>query len=82
MLSGHDHNMQRLRPVGGLVQYVSGAGGQVRYRLNRKDPRLAFGNDSRFGALRIVLEPGEATFEFRDVRGRLLDRSRTTCTSS
>jgi acid phosphatase type 7 len=81
VLSGHDHNMQRLRPVGRLVQYVSGAGGQVRYRLNRKHPRLAFGNDSRFGALRIVLEPGEATFEFRDVRGRLLDRSRAICTS-
>jgi hypothetical protein len=81
VLSGHDHNMQRLRPVGGLVQYVSGAGGQVRYRLDRDDARLAFGNDSRFGALRIVLEPGKATFEFRDLRGRVLDRSRATCTS-
>jgi hypothetical protein len=73
--------MQRLRRAGGLVQYVSGAGGQVRYPLDQDDPRLAFGNDSRFGALRIVLEPGDATFEFRDVRGRLLDRSRATCTS-
>jgi hypothetical protein len=81
VLSGHDHNMQRLRRAGGLVQYVSGAGGQVRYPLDQDDPRLAFGNDSRFGALRIVLEPGDATFEFRDVRGRLLDRSRATCTS-
>ncbi len=80
MLSGHDHNLQRLRPVRGIVQYVAGAGGQVRYEVDENDPRLAFGNDSRYGALRIVLEPGTATFEFRDIRGRLLDRSRSTCT--
>jgi hypothetical protein len=27
-----------------------------------------------------VLEPGRATFEFRDADGRLLDRSRQECT--
>ena len=80
VLSGHDHNLQRLRPAGGIVQYVAGAGGQVRYRIDRGDPRLAFGNDRRYGALRIVVEPGRASFEFRDVAGRVLDRSRSTCT--
>ena len=80
MLSGHDHNLQRLRPVAGIVQYVAGAGGQVRYRIDRGDPSLAFGNDRRYGALRIVVEPGRASFEFRDVAGRVLDRSRSTCT--
>jgi Calcineurin-like phosphoesterase len=81
VLSGQDHNLQRLRPVQGIVQYVAGAGGQVRYEIDEDDPRLAFGTDSRYGALRMVLEPGNATFEFRGVRGRLLDRSRTTCTT-
>jgi acid phosphatase type 7 len=79
VLSGHEHDLQRLRPRGGLTQYVAGAGGRSRYELDRGDPRLAWGRDDRDGALRIVLEPGSATFEFRDSAGRVLDRSSTTC---
>jgi hypothetical protein len=79
VLSGHEHDLQRLRPRGGLTQYVAGAGGRSRYPLSRTDPRLAWGRDDRDGALRIVLAPGSATFEFRDAAGRVLDRSRTTC---
>jgi acid phosphatase type 7 len=79
VLSGHDHNLQRLRPRNGLTQYVAGAGGASAYGVDQDDPRLAWGADRVFGALRIVLEPGGGTFEFRDSRGRLLDRSRTTC---
>jgi Calcineurin-like phosphoesterase len=82
VLSGHEHDLQRLRPRGGLTQYVAGAGGRSRYPLSRTDPRLAWGRDDRDGALKIVLEPGSATFEFRDAAGRLLDRSRTTCGGS
>lgn len=78
-LSGHDHNLQRLRPENGITQYIAGAGGASGYELDRDDPRLVWGADGLFGALRIVLEPGRATFEFRDARGRLLDRSRRTC---
>jgi hypothetical protein len=81
VLSGHEHDLQRLRPRGGLTQYVAGAGGRSRYRLSRTDPRLGWGRDDREGALRIVLEPGSATFEFRDSGGRVLDRSSTTCSA-
>ena len=80
VLSGHEHDLQRLRPRGGLTQYVAGAGGRSRYALSGRDPRLAWGSDDREGALRIVLEPDSASFEFRDAAGRLLDRSSTTCT--
>jgi Calcineurin-like phosphoesterase len=82
VLSGHEHDLQRLRPRGGLTQYVAGAGGRSRYPLSRTDPRLAWGHDDRDGALRIVLTPGSATFEFRDAAGRVLDRSRTTCSAA
>ena len=51
------------------------------YAVDESDTRLAWSDDSRFGALRIVLEPGRATFEFRDTAGRLLDRSRQSCTT-
>jgi acid phosphatase type 7 len=79
VLGGHEHNLQRLRRRGGLTQFVAGAGGRSRYPLSRTDPRLAWGRDDRDGALRMVLEPGSATFEFRDAAGRLLDRSRMAC---
>ena len=79
VLSGHDHNMQRLRPRGGITQFISGAGGASPYRVDRGDRRLLFGRSGIGGALRIVLSPGRATFEFRDSAGRLLDRSRRTC---
>ena len=79
LLSGHDHNLQRLKSRGGLTQYIAGAGGATPYEVDRGDPQLAWGRGGRYGALRIVLEPGEATFEFRDLTGRLLDTSRRTC---
>jgi hypothetical protein len=78
VLSGHDHTMQRLRRRDGLTEYVSGAGGIQLYR-NRKDSRLRFGRSGVRGALRMVLEPGRATLEFRSSSGKLLDRSHATC---
>ncbi|MDQ3647576.1 MAG: metallophosphoesterase [Actinomycetota bacterium] len=79
VLSGHDHDMQRLKRRDGLTQYVSGAGGRGRYPLAPGDPRLAFGRDDRFGALRIELSAGGAKLEFRSVTGAVLDRSEVRC---
>jgi hypothetical protein len=77
-VSGHDHNMQRYRPVGGITQVVSGAGGHDRYRLHR-EPRLAFGDDADYGALRIDLRPGRARLRFVATDGRVLDDSTVRC---
>ena len=81
VLGGHDHDLQRLRPRGGIAQYVAGAGGRSRYELNRDDRDLRWGNDDTEGALRIVLKPGLATFDFRSASGHLLDRSRRSCSA-
>jgi hypothetical protein len=78
VLNGHEHALMRYRRRAGLTQYVSGAGGQVRYPLN-PDRRLAFGRSDRTGALRLLLSPGAARLEFRDVDGNVLDRSRVAC---
>jgi hypothetical protein len=78
VLNGHEHALMRYHRRAGLTEYVSGAGGDVRYAL-RADRRLAFGRSDRTAALRIVLSPGEARLEFRDVAGAVLDRSRATC---
>jgi Calcineurin-like phosphoesterase len=79
VLAGHDHDMQRLRPIGGLTEFVSGAGGHAHYALNRDDPRVAFGNDTSYGALRMTLTPGHADLAFIAVDGRILDASRVSC---
>jgi hypothetical protein len=77
-LAGHEHDMQRLRPIDGITELVSGAGGADRYRL-RRDPRLAFGNDTTYGALRLDLRPGAATYAFVSAAGRVLDRGTIRC---
>ncbi|HTN25947.1 MAG TPA: metallophosphoesterase [Solirubrobacteraceae bacterium] len=77
-VSGHDHNMQRYRPVGGVTQVVSGAGGHEHYGLHR-EARLAFGDDADYGALRIDLRPGRARLRFVAADGRVLDDSTVRC---
>jgi acid phosphatase type 7 len=78
VLNGHGHALIRYRRRDGLTEYVAGAGGSNRYGV-RPDPRMAFGRGDRTGALRMRLNPGRATLEFRAVNGELLDRSRATC---
>jgi hypothetical protein len=79
VLAGHDHDMQRLHPVGGITQIVDGAGGHGVYPVNRDDPRLAFFDDTRYGALRLILRPGRAVVSFVAADGSLLDRSALSC---
>jgi Calcineurin-like phosphoesterase len=79
VLSGHDHNLQRHRPQRGIAQYVVGAGGRGRYSLHGGSSTLLWGRDDVNAALRVVLRPGRALLEFRGSRGRVLDRSRVTC---
>jgi acid phosphatase type 7 len=78
VLTGHDHDMQRFKPIDGITELVSGAGGHSLYALH-SDPRRAFGNDTTFGALRIVLRPGTATLAFVAADGRVLDRHTVRC---
>jgi hypothetical protein len=78
VVNGHDHDMQRLRPIDGITQFVSGAGGNGHYGL-APDPRRAFGDDRTYGALRIDLRPGHARLRFVASDGRVLDSSAVRC---
>lgn len=78
VVNGHDHDMQRLRPVDGITELVSGAGGHGLYGLHR-DRRLAFGDDRTYGALRIDLRRGRARLRFVATGGRVLDSSAVRC---
>lgn len=81
VVTGHEHNMQRLRPIDGIASYVSGAGGHDHYGL-RPDPRRVFGDDRVYGALRIDLRPGRARLRFVAADGRVLDSSSVRCRQS
>jgi hypothetical protein len=79
VLSGHDHGMQRFKPMDGITELISGAGGHGLYSINRDDPRLRFANDSTYGALRLQLRPGFADYAFVDTDGRTLDSGSVSC---
>jgi len=79
VVSGHDHDMQRLRPMDGITQLVSGAGGHGHYAVRTADRRVAFSNDRVYGALRIGLRAGGASLAFVSAGGRVLDRHRVAC---
>jgi hypothetical protein len=79
LLSGHDHNLQRFRPVDGTTQLVIGAGGRNRYDVDQDDPRLAFSDDDGDGALRMLLQPGRADLRVVRADGEQVDRSTVRC---
>lgn len=79
VLSGHDHNMQRLKRRDGVVQMIAGAGGRRLYELNSRHRRLAFGDDEHFGALRLVLTPGRLRWRFVTGGGEALDAGSMRC---
>jgi hypothetical protein len=78
-LNGHAHDMQRFRPVDGITELVAGSGGHRLHALNLADPRLAFGDDRHFGALRLQLRPRQARFAFVSTAGRVLDSGSVGC---
>lgn len=79
VVNGHEHNMQRYVPIDGITELVSGAGGHSHYEFDRQEPRHAFANDTDYGALRVELRLGSASFEFITWDGRVLDSGRVSC---
>jgi acid phosphatase type 7 len=79
IVNGHEHDMQRFKPRDGITQFVSGAGGNDLYAIDRSRTDLAFGNQDKYGALRLDLSPGLARFRFVSVQGKTLDSGRVRC---
>jgi hypothetical protein len=79
VLNGHDHDMQRLRPIDGITTFVSGAGGRSSYPVDSSDRRVAFADDEHYGALRLALRPGRASYAFVSATGRTLDSGALAC---
>ena len=79
VVNGNEHNMQRLRRIGGITTFIAGAGGKSHYEIDHGHRLLAFGNDTDYGALRLVLRRGRARFAFIRRDGRVLDSGRLRC---
>jgi calcineurin-like phosphoesterase family protein len=79
VVSGHDHDFQRMQPRGGMVQFIAGTGGRHLHDVDGRDPRLAFSNDRHYGALRLELSPGRARWRFVAVSGDVLDSGSLRC---
>lgn len=81
VFSGHDHNTQRIKPDGGLTQYVVGAGGRKRYAIDRGYARLAFADDKHYVAARIDLAPRKARVRLITDAGKTIDDRSYGCRS-
>jgi acid phosphatase type 7 len=79
VVNGHEHDMQRFKRRDGITQFVSGAGGHDLYEVDEDRPDLAFGNNNKFGALRLELTRGRAAYRFVSVQGRTLDSGKVAC---
>lgn len=79
IVNAHDHNMQRIKRRRGITQLVSGAGGKSLYPIDSDYAGLAFGNDRRFGALRLRLRRGRAAYAFVSAGGKKLDSGVVRC---
>jgi hypothetical protein len=82
VLNGHDHDSQRLRRRGGIVELVAGAGGPNLYTVRKSDRRVSWSDARTVAALRMELRPGRARFEFRSADGRVLHSGAVACSAA
>ena len=87
-LSGHDHNYQRFaprRPDGtisastGVRQFVVGTGGKDLRGYKPTRQRTEYRQNTKFGALRLVLSSTGYTARFMSIGGATMDTASGTC---
>jgi predicted phosphodiesterase len=72
VLTGHDHNYQRFKPMNGVTYVVTGGGGYQNLYDIHPSPRLAYGNKT-FHFVRGTADRTRLTLEAIDEKGILLD---------
>ncbi len=80
MLSGHDHNYQRIDRGEGTTHFVVGSGGRFFYTFsNFSYTGLRAYDMTNYGAMRLELTPGLAKYEFRTAANAVLDQGTIGC---
>lgn len=90
VLTGHDHDYQRWKPLNGsgdvvpngVTEFVVGTGGDEVYKFVRSDSRLAKGfakAPDAYGALRLALGASSADYRYVNKDGLTLDSGSVAC---
>ncbi len=87
VLNGHDHDYQRWVPMdgngnadpSGPTEFVVGTGGHSLQSFIMNDPRVANSLSGSFGALRLDLNPGGASYRYVTAAGTTVDSGGVTC---
>lgn len=77
VLSGHQHNYERLRPINGVTYIVSGGGGGERLYPIKPGKRSAYAV-SRLNVLKVVASPDDLEVEAVGADGAVFDSIRLT----
>src|SRR5207302_10655776 len=78
VINGHDHDYERIlrddnKDGQKLVYFVAGLGGQSKSAFSTIVKGSAFRYDAQFGALFIVASDTQVRFNFRNIKGDLVD---------
>lgn len=81
VLSGHDHDYERLAPVNGIRSFVVGTGGHSLIPFSGKpDKQTELRTDDSYGLLALQLDPGSFRWQFVPIPGdELDDRGQAAC---
>jgi hypothetical protein len=86
VVNGHDHTYQRWQPLdgagnpnpGGVTEIIVGTGGHALGNFVTSDSRVA-ASATEFGALRLDLNSGGATYQFVTTQGQTRDSGSIAC---
>jgi hypothetical protein len=88
VLSGHDHDYERFRPMDpsshvqpsrGMVEFVSGTGGKNLYHLGTRKVGSAYFQARIAGVLALDLKPGSYSWAYRNINGVVMDSGSRSC---
>ena len=72
VFAGHDHTYEQLE-IGGIPYFVNGLGGKSRYKFDLMDSASKIRYNARYGAQRVIANDKKITFDFINVKGKLID---------
>jgi len=67
VFAGHDHTYERFE-IEGTPYFITGLGGMSRYEFGDRLPQTQERHNDTFGAMKVVFDDNEVTFEFWSVK--------------